>query len=135
MEKKKIIIIDDDEEMSQELKEVLGYEDYEVDTASDGSQGLEMIGKNPYDLIILDLKMPKLNGYEALQRIKEDTPRSKVLVLTGSPINKECLQNGIFNLEGKLDTRLELSDAVLNKPFEVAQMLERVSHLLRLPPP
>ncbi|RMG67674.1 MAG: response regulator, partial [Bacteroidetes bacterium] len=73
----KILIIDDEEVIRSTLKEILEYEDYEVDCASDGKEGLEMVLKGGYDVAICDIKMPHLNGIEVLEQAmakKGDTP-------------------------------------------------------------
>ena len=58
----KILIIDDERSIRNTLKEILEYEKYKVDEAEDGAKGLEMINENHYDLVLLDIKMPKMDG-------------------------------------------------------------------------
>ncbi|MCH8317203.1 MAG: sigma-54-dependent Fis family transcriptional regulator [Bacteroidetes bacterium] len=67
----KILIIDDEKSVRDTLKEILEYEKYEVDEAEDGEKGLEAIKKNNYDIILCDIKMPKMDGIEVLAKTVE----------------------------------------------------------------
>ncbi|WKN32517.1 sigma-54 dependent transcriptional regulator [Porifericola rhodea] len=64
----KILIIDDEKAIRGSLKEILEYEKYKVDEAEDGEQGLKMLSKDQYDLVLLDIKMPNMDGMEVLQK-------------------------------------------------------------------
>lgn len=64
----KILIIDDEEVILSTLKEILEYEDYEVETAKNGLEGLEMIQREQYDVVLCDIKMPKMDGIEVLEK-------------------------------------------------------------------
>lgn len=65
----KILIIDDEKSIRSTLKEILEYEKYQVDEAKDGEEGLSMIAKNEYDVVLCDIKMPKVDGMEVLDNI------------------------------------------------------------------
>lgn len=67
----KILIVDDEKSIRSTLKEILEYEKYQVDEAKDGEEGLEMITKNEYDVILCDIKMPKMDGIEVLEKAYE----------------------------------------------------------------
>ncbi len=67
----KILIIDDEKSIRFTLKEILEYEKYEVDEAADGEIGLEMLDKNNYDVVLCDIKMPKMDGIELLTKAME----------------------------------------------------------------
>lgn len=81
MIKKKILVIDDEEEIRVLYHDLLALE-YEVDTANDGLEGLEKTKNKTYDLIILDIIMPKLDGFQTLKEIKGNAIQSKVLLCT-----------------------------------------------------
>lgn len=67
----KILIIDDEKSIRSTLKEILEYEKYQVDEAKDGEEGLEMLSKTDYNLVLCDIKMPKMDGIEVLDKILE----------------------------------------------------------------
>ncbi|MEL6673870.1 MAG: sigma-54 dependent transcriptional regulator [Bacteroidota bacterium] len=79
----KILIIDDEEVIRMTLEEILQYEDYKTDTASDGQEGLDMLITNKYDAVICDIKMPKLNGLELLAKAVDLKPDVPVIMISG----------------------------------------------------
>jgi DNA-binding NtrC family response regulator len=79
----KILIIDDEEVIRMTLQEILEYEDYKVDTAADGKEGLDKILDNNYDAVICDIKMPKLNGLEVLVKATEAKPECPIIMISG----------------------------------------------------
>ncbi|MBN1972919.1 MAG: sigma-54-dependent Fis family transcriptional regulator [Sedimentisphaerales bacterium] len=78
-----ILVIDDEESMRDSCLQTLSRKGYNVETAGNGIKGLEMLKEKSYDLVILDLKMPGLNGLEVLKIIKQDNPDIVVVVITG----------------------------------------------------
>lgn len=79
----KILIVDDEKAIRRTLKEILEYEKYDIEEAEDGEIGLEKIEKNNYDVIILDVKMPKKDGIEVLTEIQQKGIDIPVIVLSG----------------------------------------------------
>lgn len=79
----KILVIDDEAAIRGALKEILEYESFEVDEAEDGLKGLKMAEKENYDLIFCDVKMPKMDGIEVLEKLKENGVESPVVIITG----------------------------------------------------
>lgn len=79
----KILIIDDEEVIRSTLQEILEYEDYKIETASDGKEGYDMLLANDYDCIICDIKMPKMNGLEVLEKAIEQKPSSTFVMISG----------------------------------------------------
>ncbi len=79
----KILIIDDDESIRMALQDILMYEDYEVDMAADGQEGLDKVLQGSYDAVICDIKMPKLNGLEVLERAVGEKPDSTFVMISG----------------------------------------------------
>jgi len=81
--KGRILIVDDEEIVLRSCLRVLRDDDYEIDTASDGLSALEKVNENTYDVLILDIKMPKMDGIEVLRRVKEARPDIDVIMITG----------------------------------------------------
>ncbi|HKJ41022.1 MAG TPA: sigma-54 dependent transcriptional regulator [Sunxiuqinia sp.] len=79
----KILVIDDERSIRNTLKDILEYEKYQVDLAEDGQQGIDLIRKNEYDIILCDIKMPGMDGIEALEKIQILTPDSPVVMISG----------------------------------------------------
>ena len=126
----KILLIDDDEELCAELQEVLEREGYMVDVAMDGLQGLWHLQKKQYQIIILDLKLPKLNGYGVLKSVRKTVKPLKVLVLSGRPLGEALLkEDGVFQDEE--EKALSMADFVITKPFMVENFLQKVKELSR----
>lgn len=83
MENETILVVDDDEDILELIERHLSNKGYEVVTAYDGEQALPLLEKVKFDLVITDLKMPKIDGMEVLRRVKEKDPHIEVVILTG----------------------------------------------------
>lgn len=106
-EKKRLLVVDDEKPIRQLLARIAMRAGFEVDTANDGVQALEMLQAKPYDIAIIDLMMPRLSGYELLQKIAALNPRPVVLVAT-------AMANGdVASLDDSMVRR------VIKKPFDV----------------
>ncbi len=79
----KILVIDDERPIRSTLKEILEYEKFEVDEAEDGQIGLGMLEKNTYDIVLCDIKMPKMDGMELLEKIQEKGFEMPVVMISG----------------------------------------------------
>jgi len=119
----RILVIEDEEKVSALVKRGLMAERYAVDVTADGIEGLEFTDAYPYDLIILDLMLPRLPGAEVLQRIRRKNDLVPVLVLTA---------------RDSIDDKVKLfelgADDYLTKPFAFAELQVRVKALLRRGP-
>ena len=128
----KLLVIEDDEEMCEELKVVLEAENYFVKIFHSGDEGLNFIENDGYEIVLLDLKIPGISGREVLRRIKKNYPLIKVIVLTGSPIPKNFLQEKeereLTNDNSK-DLVLQLADYVINKPFDPSHLITIINKL------
>lgn len=78
-----ILIIDDEKAIRKTLSEILGFEGYKIEEASDGEEGLKKFKEKPYDLILCDIKMPKMDGIEFLERAKEINHEVPVIIISG----------------------------------------------------
>jgi len=122
MEKKmpKILVVDDEQNMRTGLKDNLEFEGYDVETANDGEQGLKKILENSYNLIILDVMMPKKSGFDVCKEVRKAGITTPVILLTakGEEIDKVV--------------GLELgADDYVTKPFSLRELLARVKAILR----
>ncbi len=124
----KLLIIDDDEELCTELAQVLAAEGFEVDVVFDGLQGLQYLQEKQYKIVILDLRLPGMNGYGILKGIRKIAKPFKVLVLSGRPLGEPLLkEDGVSQDEE--EKVLSMADFVINKPFKVENFLQKVKEL------
>ena len=119
MKETKIIIIEDDSKIVRFLALELRHEGYDVESACDGITGLEMLASGTYDLVLLDVMLPEINGFEVLRRIRQerDIP---VIMLTA----KDAVADKVRGLD------LGAHDYV-TKPFAIEELLARVRGALR----
>jgi len=119
--KKKILIIDDEESIRDGCAQVLSRKGFQVESTGDARLGLEMALKDMYDLILLDIRMPKMDGLEVLKKVKvEKNISAKVIIITGYgsiPIAVEAMRQGAFNF--------------LTKPYSAADLRGAVEEALR----
>ncbi len=103
----KILVIDDDRPIRNALKEILEYEDYKVELAANGFSGLELLQRNSFDVILCDIKMPKMDGIEVLEKIFEITSELPVIMISGHgniDTAVEAIKKGAFDfIEKPLD--------------------------------
>ena len=96
----KILVIDDERSIRNSLKEILCDEGYEVDLAEDGSAGIEMIGREHYDVVFCDIKMPVKDGNEVLDHVRNEGIDSAVVMITGHgdlDTAIDCIKRGAFD--------------------------------------
>lgn len=116
----KILLVDDERALVQALEQILKQNKYSVDTAFNGEDGLDMSLSGIYDLIILDVMMPKLDGFSVLKAIRSNKFDTPVLMLTAKSETQNKIQG--LNLG---------ADDYLSKPFDTNELLARVKALLR----
>ena len=78
-----ILIIDDEKAIRKTLSEILSYEGYKIDEAGDGEEGLRKVKEKEYDVILCDIKMPKIDGIEFLEKTKETHPDIPIIMISG----------------------------------------------------
>ncbi len=120
----RILIIEDDPAIVRGLRDTLEDESYEVLTAADGQEGYEKIIRENPDLIILDLMLPKLDGFDLCRRVRSEQIPTPILILTARGAEADRIKG--LDLGG---------DDYVVKPFSLLELLARVRALLRRPPP
>ena len=116
----RILLVEDESKVANFIQRGLVAETYAVDVAPDGRRGLEFIAAYHYDLIVLDLMLPGIDGGEVLRRIRRVNNDIPVLILTA----KDSLQEKVRHLDAG-------ADDYLTKPFAFAEFLSRTKALLR----
>lgn len=116
----RILVVEDEKKVASFIKKGLEEENYAVDIAYDGEEGLVLADINEYDLILLDIMLPKLDGIEVLRRIRGNGSGVPILMLTA----KDAVEDIVSGLDSG-------SDDYLTKPFSFAELLARVRALLR----
>ena len=114
-----ILIIEDEVDISEGISEYLSEVGYEVKVASDGQEGIDLFRQNKFDLVLLDIMLPKINGFGVLSQIRE-TSNVPVIMLTA--MNDDYSQIMSFN---------EKADDYITKPFSVVILHKRIEALLR----
>ena len=116
----RILIVEDEKKVAAFIKKGLEEETYAVDVASDGEEGLHLGEQNPYDLIVLDLMLPKINGLDILSHLRAKKIDTPILLLTAKD-----------SVEDKVEGLNQGADDYLTKPFAFSELLARIRVLLR----
>ncbi|MGN0363332.1 MAG: response regulator transcription factor [Bilifractor sp.] len=116
----KILLAEDEEDMSRALVAILTHSGYETDAVYDGEAAVQKALENPYDCMIFDIMMPKLDGIEALKQIRSSGNVSPVIMLTA----KSEIDDRITGLDAG-------ADDYLTKPFAMGELLARIRSLTR----
>lgn len=117
---KKILVIEDEPTLARLLSYNLSQEGYETKVIDHGGEGLQAAQQHAYDLIILDIMLPGLNGFEILQKLRQKGNKTPVIILTARNAEEEVVQG----LKSG-------ADDYITKPFGVAELLARVSAVMR----
>ena len=115
MAKRSILVVDDEEIIREFLLEVLN-EDYDVQAVGDGDEAIEKLKQTRFDLVITDLKMPRVSGEEVVRFARESDPDSKVIVISG--------YSSLYTASQSVNHG---ACAFLSKPFSIKELLQTVS--------
>ena len=116
----KILIAEDERDLANALKRVLEFSKYEVDLAYNGLEAFEMAEKKEYDLVISDVMMPKMDGFELTKSLRDNNYSNPILLLTA----RGETDDKVLGLDSG-------ADDYLTKPFQVKELLARIRALLR----
>ncbi len=116
----RILVVEDERKVARFIERGLKEERFAVDVAPDGEEGLFRAQSNDYDLIVLDVLMPKMDGFQVLRELRAAKCRARILMLTA----RDSVEDRVQGLEGG-------ADDYLVKPFAFAEFLARVRVLLR----
>lgn len=119
-ERARILIVDDDGSIRKVLATILEEEGYAADTAKNGTQAIKKSKVKFYNLALIDIRLPDMEGIKLLTRIRETTPKMRKIIITGYP----SLQNAIEALN-------KGADAYIMKPFDMDKVLETIKEQLR----
>lgn len=113
-----VLIVDDEERFLEVLSDVLRDKGYRVDIASDGTQLMSKVRKTHFDIILLDIRLPGINGVQAFIEIKDEIPHTAVIMMTAYSVEelvKEALEKGAY--------------ACLYKPFDIDRLLDIIGEV------
>jgi two-component system, OmpR family, response regulator MprA len=116
----RIVVVDDDEALRNAVRRALQLEGYEVELAGDGEEGLARLAGLSADVVVLDVRMPVLDGVTVCRRLRESGDRTPILMLTA----RDAVSDRVVGLDAG-------ADDYLTKPFALEELLARVRALLR----
>ena len=116
----RVLVVEDDEKIASFVTKGLKQNGYAVDHAADGEQGLDLAAAVTYDLVVLDLMLPKLDGLSLLRRLRHEKIRTPVLILSARA-----------NVDDRVRGLQAGGDDYLTKPFAFSELLARVQALIR----
>ncbi len=140
--RKRLLVVEDNPAEQLSIKELLGYEDIDVTVVATGAEAVEIVGEQPFDCVVLDLRLPDISGFDVLERFR-DTPSLSdlpVVVFTGKELSPEedarlhslarsVVVKGVESPERLLDeTALFLHRVVADLPVEKQRLLDRLHH-------
>ena len=117
--KHSILVVDDEEALRTVLSGELVNEGYEVGTAGDGDEAIALIKQQPFNVVLLDIKMPKVDGFEVLKFIKKDYPAIKVIMLTA-----------FADLKNAIESKKLGAEDFISKPYDLVDLLTTIERVL-----
>jgi DNA-binding NtrC family response regulator len=120
--KNRILIADDEEALRVVMVTELEGEGYFVRQAADGQEAINILNQESFDLILLDIKMPNVDGFEVLRFVKKQSPQTKVIVLTG-----------FADLKNAIESKKLGAEDFVSKPYDLVDLLTTVERVLGTP--
>jgi len=117
----RILVVDDDENIRNTMKAILESEGYTVDIAANGMEAIKRSEETAYNVALLDIRLPDMEGVELLKLIKDAVPRTRKIMVTGYP----SMQNAVAALNKN-------ADAYMVKPVDIEKLLNMVKEQLEL---
>ncbi len=118
-DKSRILVVDDEEALRTVLSNELASAGYEVNTAADGDEAIATVQNKKFDLVLLDIKMPKVDGFEVLKFIKKSSPALKVIMLTG-----------FADLKNAIESKKHGAEDFVSKPYDLVDLLTTIERVL-----
>ena len=118
-EKRRILVVDDEETLRDVLSGELVNSGYDVTTASDGDEAISTIQNKKFDLVLLDIKMPKVDGFEVLKFIKKTIPTLRVIMLTG-----------FADLKNAIESKKHGAEDFVSKPYDLVDLQTTIERVL-----
>jgi two-component system cell cycle response regulator len=123
MNRQRLLIVDDEPRNVRLLEGMLYGEPYELIPAHSGAEALDLIGKNPPDLVLLDVMMPDINGFEVCKQIKSDPNRRMIPVV---------MVTALSDVKDRIEAMQAGADDFLSKPIDATELIVRVRSLVRV---
>ena len=117
----RILVVDDDENIRNTMKVILADEDYIVDLASCGSEAISKTIETAYNVALIDIRLPDMEGLDLLTRMRDAVPKTRTIIVTGYP----SMQNAIAALN-------KSADAYIIKPIDIEKLLVTIREQLQL---
>lgn len=108
----RVLMIDDEKDLVSTLSERLDIRGIASDWATDGAEGVRMSQEQPYDWVLVDIKMPGMNGFEAVRAIKQSQGQARIIMLTGHSSPQDCTRAQDLGVEHYLIKPVDIEDLV-----------------------
>ena len=118
-DKSHVLVVDDEDALRMVLSSELSSSGYDVATASDGDEAITVIQNKKFDLVLLDIKMPKVDGFEVLKFVKKNFPSMKVIMLTG-----------FADLKNAIESKKHGAEDFVSKPYDLVDLLTTIERVL-----
>jgi DNA-binding NtrC family response regulator len=116
--KNRILVVDDEASLRTVLCSELHTEGYIVSTASDGDEAIDLLQSHSFDLVLLDIKMPRVDGFQVLRYVKDKLPHIKVIMLTG-----------FADLKNAIESKKLGAEDFISKPYDLVDLLATIERV------